>query len=199
MWREHRVERRVRCRRTVLDRLGTHGPFLEDLYVEPGIRLQLASGSALLEIGPRCRLLAGALLRLRGELLVGPGCEIRQDVSINVKGRLQLTGRNVLGKGAMVHADAPMLWEWGATVGEYVTILDTHHDLDGSLAHVLDQGVTALPITLAAASFVGSKATVMPGVRVGRASVVGAGSVATRDVPDGAVVTGVPAIARRQR
>ena len=175
-----------------------HGTHLElrvakDLYVEPGTRFQLAPGRAVLEIGPRCRLLSGVLLRLRGELLIGPGCEIRQDVSLNVKGRLRLTGRHVLGKGAMVHADAEMLWEWGACVAEYVTVLDTHHDLDGTLVQMLDQGVTALPITMGAASFVGSKASVMPGVRIGRASVVAAGSVVTKDVPDGHVVAGVPA------
>jgi acetyltransferase-like isoleucine patch superfamily enzyme len=108
-------------------------------------------------------------------------------------------GRNTLGKGAMVHADATMLWEWGACVADYVTVLDTHHDLDGSLVQMLDQGVTALPITLGAASFVGSKASIMPGVRVGRASVVAAGSVATKDVPDGAIVAGIPAKLLRQR
>jgi acetyltransferase-like isoleucine patch superfamily enzyme len=165
----------------------------KDLYVEPGTRFHLTEGRASLQIGPRCRLLSGTLLRLRGDLVVGPGCEIRQDASLNVKGRLLLTGRNVLGKGAMVHADAEMVWEWGACVADYVTVLDSHHDLDGSLVQMLDQGVTALPITLGAASFVGSKGSVMPGVRLGRSSVVGAGSVATKDVPDGAIVTGVPA------
>lgn len=165
----------------------------KDLYVEPGTRFQLTGGAASLRIGPRCRLLSGTLLRLRGDLVIGPGCEIRQDVSLNVKGALLLTGRNVLGKGAMVHADAEMLWEWGACIADYVTVLDTHHELDGSLVHMFDQGVTALPITMGAASFVGSKSSVMPGVRLGRSSVVGAGSVATKDVPDGAIVTGVPA------
>jgi acetyltransferase-like isoleucine patch superfamily enzyme len=171
----------------------------KDLYVEPGTRFHLAPGKAVLEIGPRCRLLSGTLLRLRGELRVGPGCEIRQDVSINVKGELRFVGRNTLGKGAMVHADATMLWEWGACVADYVTVLDTHHDLDGSLVQMLDQGITALPITLGAASFVGSKGSIMPGVRVGRASVVAAGSVATKDVPDGAIVAGIPAKLLRQR
>jgi maltose O-acetyltransferase len=34
---------------------------------------------------------------------------------------------------------------------------------------------------------------ILPGVTIGRGSVVGAGSVVTRDVPDGAVVYGNPA------
>jgi acetyltransferase-like isoleucine patch superfamily enzyme len=171
----------------------------KDLYVEPGTRFHLAPGKAVLEIGPRCRILSGTLLRLRGTLAIGPGCEIRQDVSINVKGELRFVGRNTLGKGAMVHADAPMVWEWAACVADYVTVLDTHHDLDGTLVQMLDQGVTAMPVTMGAASFVGSKGSVMPGVRIGRASVVAAGSVATRDVPDGAIVAGIPAKVIRQR
>lgn len=171
----------------------------KDLYVEPGARFHLAAGKAALHIGPRCRIYSGVLFRLRGTMLVGPGCEFRQDISLNVKGTLRFVGRNVLGKGAMVHADDDMLWEFGACVADYVTVLDTHHDLDGSLVQMLDQGVTAVPITMGAASFVGSKGSVMPGVRLGRAAVAAAGSVVTKDVPDGAVVAGVPAKVIKQR
>lgn len=40
---------------------------------------------------------------------------------------------------------------------------------------------------------VGANCTLLPGVRIGRNSLVGAGSVVTRDVPDGWVVAGNPA------
>ena len=40
---------------------------------------------------------------------------------------------------------------------------------------------------------VGSNATVLGGVTIGEGALVGAGAVVTRDVPDYAVVTGVPA------
>jgi acetyltransferase-like isoleucine patch superfamily enzyme len=40
---------------------------------------------------------------------------------------------------------------------------------------------------------VGSGATILCGVTIGENAVVGAGSVVTHDVPDGAIVAGVPA------
>jgi acetyltransferase-like isoleucine patch superfamily enzyme len=40
---------------------------------------------------------------------------------------------------------------------------------------------------------IGSNATILPGVTIGKQAVVGAGAVVTRNVPDYAIVVGVPA------
>ncbi|SPQ00025.1 Acetyltransferase [Candidatus Sulfobium mesophilum] len=40
---------------------------------------------------------------------------------------------------------------------------------------------------------IGANSTILPGIRIGRNSLVGAGSVVTKDVPPGTVVTGNPA------
>ncbi len=41
--------------------------------------------------------------------------------------------------------------------------------------------------------FIGARAILMPGIRIGRGSIVGAGAVVTKSVPPGTVVAGVPA------
>jgi UDP-2-acetamido-3-amino-2,3-dideoxy-glucuronate N-acetyltransferase len=50
-----------------------------------------------------------------------------------------------------------------------------------------------VPVTVRKGASIGSNATVLPGVTIGERAMVGAGAVVTRDVPDDAIVVGVPA------
>lgn len=47
-------------------------------------------------------------------------------------------------------------------------------------------------------AWIGARASILPGVTIGEGAIVGTGAVVTRDVPDGAVVAGVPAKAIRR-
>ena len=49
------------------------------------------------------------------------------------------------------------------------------------------------PIVLCEGAWIGTRSIILGGVTVGRNAVVAAGSVVTKDVPDGAIVAGVPA------
>lgn len=60
------------------------------------------------------------------------------------------------------------------------------------IAHGPGKG-TGKPTVLRTHSYVGARATLLPGVEIGSYAVVGAGSVVTKDVPAGAVVAGSPA------
>lgn len=52
---------------------------------------------------------------------------------------------------------------------------------------------TLLPTTVKRRASIGSNATVLPGIVIGEGALIGAGAVVTRDVPDFAIVAGVPA------
>ncbi|NTU65300.1 MAG: hypothetical protein HGB05_18340 [Chloroflexi bacterium] len=66
----------------------------------------------------------------------------------------------------------------------------------GTPANRSDQraGATfSAPVTIQDGTWLGARCIVLPGVTVGRGSVVGAGSVVTKDVPPNTLVGGVPA------
>ena len=56
-----------------------------------------------------------------------------------------------------------------------------------------DADWTVLPTKVRRRASIGSNATVLPNIVIGFAAIVGAGAVVTRNVPDFAVVAGVPA------
>ena len=62
---------------------------------------------------------------------------------------------------------------------------------NGSIKAASDWEVS--PITVGYGSSIGANSTILPGVRIGRFALVGAGSVVTRDVPDHGLVLGSPA------
>lgn len=62
---------------------------------------------------------------------------------------------------------------------------------DGSLKSADDWTCEATHVGRGAS--IGSNATILPGVRIGAWALIGAGAVVTKDVPQYAVVTGVPA------
>jgi acetyltransferase-like isoleucine patch superfamily enzyme len=87
----------------------------------------------------------------------------------------------------------------GVHIGDHVLLaprvqlLAVDHLYDDVTRPVIQQGIRGLGITVEDGAWIGGGAIVLDGVRVGRNSVVGAGSVVTRDVPPYTVVAGVPA------
>ena len=62
---------------------------------------------------------------------------------------------------------------------------------DGTLQTEADWKVLTTRVKRSAS--IGSNATIIPGVTIGEGALIGAGAVVTKDVPDHAIVAGVPA------
>ncbi len=68
---------------------------------------------------------------------------------------------------------------------------DQHGIIDVGSRQIINRGRQRL--ALGEHSWIGRRATLMPGAVVGRGSIVSAGAVVTRDVPEASIVAGVPA------
>jgi maltose O-acetyltransferase len=73
--------------------------------------------------------------------------------------------------------------------GPAVQILTPMHPLNAELRRGKEFGK---PIEIGSDVWVGGGALILPGVRIGSRSVIGAGSVVTRDVPEGVLAAGNP-------
>jgi maltose O-acetyltransferase len=73
--------------------------------------------------------------------------------------------------------------------GPGVQILTPLHPLDAELRRKLEYGK---PIEIGSDVWVGGGALILPGVRIGSRTVIGAGSVVTRDIPEGVLAFGNP-------
>ena len=93
-----------------------------------------------------------------------------------------------LNHSAILSASGGIEFEDGVMVAPGVRIATINHDLNNR--HTI---YTYGKVIIKKNAWLGMNVTVCPGVTIGRYAVVGAGAVVTKDVPDYAVVAGVPA------
>ena len=89
---------------------------------------------------------------------------------------------------AILSASGGIEFEDGVMVAPGVRIATINHDMNNR--HTI---YTYGKVTIKKNTWIGMNVTICPGVTVGKYAVVGAGAVVTKDVPDYAVVGGVPA------
>ena len=119
-----------------------------------------------------------------------------------------------IGRGSRIHMGANFFNPRGITIGDD-TIIGDHCFLDGRAPlkigshtaiasqvliynsehniHSPNFEATEEPVTIDDYVFIGARAIILPGVKIGRGAVVAAGAVVTKDVPPKIMVGGVPA------
>lgn len=133
--------------------------------------------------------------RIGDGLQTGHGVLVRENnrIGSNVSiGSHSVVERDTeIGNGVRIHSNA-FVPEYttikdGAWIGPGVVLTNARYPLSRDAKKSLKG-----PIIEENAK-IGAKSTILPGVRIGRDALVGAGSVVIRDVPDGTVVMGCPA------
>ena len=120
---------------------------------------------------------------------IEPGAVIREQVTIG-KNAVIMMGA-ILNIGAVV-GEGTMI-DMGVVMGGRATVGAHCHIGAGTVLAGVIEPASATPVIVEDNAFIGANAVVIEGVHVGKNAVVAAGSVVINDVPDNAVVAGVPA------
>jgi maltose O-acetyltransferase len=134
------------------------------------------------------------LAELLGEL--GEGAEVMPPFQCDYGYQTRIGARTFINYGAVVLDAATVTIGADVQIGPYVQLITALHPLEpGPRRRGLE---TAEPITIGDGVWLAAGVIVCPGVRIGADTVVGAGSVVTRDLPAGHLCLGSPARAVRE-
>jgi len=137
------------------------------------------------DIGER----AATLLELLGE--VGDGVVIKPPLFMDYGDQTTIGAGTFINSGAVILDVGRVTIGADVQIGPNVQILTPTHPLEPELRR--SGAEAAEPITIGDNVWLGGGVIVCPGVTIGRDTVVGAGSVVTRDLPPGVLAVGNPA------
>ncbi len=121
----------------------------------------------------------------------GEGCYIESPFYSNWGGHHVHLGKNVYANFGLTLVDDTHIYIGDYTmIGPNVVIATAGHPIDPELRR---KGLQYnMPVHIGKNCWLGAGVTVMPGVTIGDHTVIGAGSVVTKDIPSGVVAVGNP-------
>jgi acetyltransferase-like isoleucine patch superfamily enzyme len=147
------------------------------------------------------------LQKYRGsQMRFGDGLQLRSTVRSNPLGAnhpvvlctwqagavLQIGENFAMTGGSLIAAERIVIGD-NVNVGANTTIMDTDfHPLDTHARRLDSEPAKTAPVTIEDDVFIGMNCLILKGVTLGRGSVIGAGSVVTKDVPPHTMVAGNP-------
>ena len=127
----------------------------------------------------------------------GENVNVEKDANFSTGGGIFVDSGSGLGVNCRVHG--PLHIGKNVMMGPDVTILTHTHNIDRTDIPMGHQGSRIAEVVIGNDVWIGMRVIIMPGVKIGNGVVIGAGAVVTKDVPDFAIVGGVPAKIIRYR
>jgi acetyltransferase-like isoleucine patch superfamily enzyme len=125
---------------------------------------------------------------------IGRGCKIRAH-----EGEVSIGAKSVMGEECTISSYQHVSIGRECIIADRVMMIDFDHGVVEAERPIREQGIYKRDVRIGHNVWVGYGACFLRGVTVGNNCVIGTNSVVTRDVPDNAVVGGIPAKLIRMR
>lgn len=126
---------------------------------------------------------------------IGKRVEVEEDVFIKMvteSARFMAGDYVFIGKGVEIDVAEKVVIGAHSLLAPGVFIADHEHNIVRD-KQIDEQGCISKPVVIGEDVWIGTHAVILAGITIGNGAVVGAGAVVTKDVPEYAVVAGVPA------
>lgn len=119
---------------------------------------------------------------------IGRGSHIYMGTQFFYPAGVKIGEDSAIGQNAFLDGRDKLIIGDHVDIASDVMIYNSEHDINSMDFHAI-----CAPVTISNYVFIGPRAIILPGVKVGQGAVIAAGAVVTKDVPDFAIVGGVPA------
>ena len=126
--------------------------------------------------------------RLAG-VKIGKGSTIHMGARFYDPRNIEIGDDSIVGEDAVLDGREKLVIGNHVDIASEVMIYNCEHDVQSE-----DFKAVSKPVVVEDYVFIGPRAIILPGVRVGKGAVIGAGAVVTKDVLEYSIVGGVPAI-----
>lgn len=116
------------------------------------------------------------------------GSRIHMGAKFFYPANIQIGQGSIIGDHAFLDGRDKLIIGDHTDIASGVMIYNSEHDINSDDFHAISSAVEIGDFV-----FIGPRAIILPGVKIGKGAVVAAGAVVTKDVDDYAVVGGVPA------
>lgn len=129
--------------------------------------------------------------RLEG-MYIGQGSSIHMGAVFYNTHKISIGNDTIIGENAVLDGREKLTIGNHVDIASEVMIYNSQHNINSQDFAKVEE-VISEPVTIADYVFIGPRAIILPGVKIGKGAIVGAGAVVTKNVPDFAIVGGVPA------
>lgn len=132
------------------------------------------------------------------DISIGSYSEIvvfKRSPSTDIEGRLEIGNRVVIGTGVNIRAAGGVVYiSDGALLAQNISLIAANHSLNSPLFYRdAPWDTVRVGVKINKNAWIGAGVIILPGVTVGENSVIAAGSVVTKSVPNNQIWGGVPA------
>lgn len=150
----------------------------KNLYIGPHVRIIPLS---YFNVGSNVTIAQGSILDCGGQIW----CDF--------KGRIEIGTGTYIGYNCVLLGGGEILIGQKVLIGPNTVITSQGHYFNDSNKFIRDQKTLLKKVIIEDDVWIGANCSILPGVTIGKGSIVGAGAVVTKDIPPYCIAVGVPA------